>query len=49
MAGVHMWKRGSMHGRGVHGEGVCVAGETATEAGGTHSTGMFSCCKFIFQ
>ena len=49
MAGVHMWKRGSMHGRGVHGEGACVAGETATEAGSTHSTGMFSCCKFIFQ
>ena len=24
-------------------QGVCVAGEMATEAGGTHPTGMHSC------
>ena len=33
-----LWQEG-MHGRG----GACVAGETATEAGGTHPTGMHSC------
>ena len=27
---------------GMHGRGVCV-GETATEAGSTHPTGMHSC------
>ena len=46
--------QGGMHGRGsVHSRGhvwqgctwggACVAGETATEAGGTHPTGMHSC------
>ena len=30
-------------GGGVHGRGVCVAGETATAADGTHPTGMHSC------
>ena len=42
---------GGMHGkRGVHGRvacaeegGACMAGETATAAGGTHTTGMHSC------
>ena len=51
--------QGSMRGGGVHdkracvaggvhgGGGTCVAGETATEADGTHPTGMHSCyqCK----
>ena len=31
MAGGHAW------------QGVCVTGETATVAGGTHPTGMHSC------
>ena len=30
---------------GIHGEGGCVAGETATEADGTHPTGMHSSCQ----
>ena len=35
--GGHVWFRG------------CVAGETATEAGGTHLTGMHSCIfKWVF-
>ena len=29
---------------GVHGRGVCMAGRTAIAAGGTHPTGMHSCC-----
>ena len=28
---------------GMHGRVACVAGETATAAGGTHPTGMHSC------
>ena len=32
---------GGMHGRGH----VCVAGETGTEADGTHPTRMHSCCE----
>ena len=50
-----MHGQGGVHGRGacvprgvcVAGGhawwGVCVAGETASEAGGTHPTGMHSC------
>ena len=50
------WQRGVVHGRGaclagdVHGRGgLCMAGghawqETVTIAGGTHPTGMHSCC-----
>ena len=45
-----MHGRGYMYGRvcvwqvGMHvGGGVCMAGETATAAGGTHPTGMHSC------
>ena len=34
---------GGMHGGG----GVCMAGESATAAGGTHPTGMHSCLKSI--
>ena len=30
-------------GGGMHGEGSVCAGQTATEAGGTHPTGMHSC------
>ena len=39
------WQKGDMHGRGCvwRGGGMC-AGETATEAGGTHPTEMHSCC-----
>ena len=36
--GVYMAKGGDMCGRGV-----CMAGETATAADGTHPTGMHSC------
>ena len=43
--GGHAWQ-GGMHGRGcVWWGGSCVAGETATEADGTHPTGMHSCFK----
>ena len=42
MAGGHAWP-GGVCGRG----GACVAGETATAAGGTHSTGMHSCLTYI--
>ena len=28
---------------GMHGQGACVAGETATAADSTHPTGMHSC------
>ena len=39
---------GGMHGRGCVARGACVvggvrAGETATEPGGAHPTGMHSC------
>ena len=43
--GGHVWQ-GSMLG-GLHGRGVCVAGETATAADGTHPTGMHSCSCFL--
>ena len=36
-----------MTGGGMHGRGVCMAGETATAADGTHPTGIHSC--FIFK
>ena len=43
---------GSMHGRGVcmagRGGRICV-GETATEAGGTHPTKMYSSFVFIIM
>ena len=49
----HVWSGGmrgwwGMHGRGCAWQGgrvagACVAGETATAAGGTHPTGMHSC------
>ena len=52
----HGWQgacmaEGEMHGRGAcvcvcgGGGGVMRAGETATEAGGTHPTGMHSCSR----
>ena len=49
--GRHVWKGGGcMHGKvggmcggGMHGRGACVAGETATAAGGTHPTRIHSC------
>ena len=41
--GGRAWQ-GGMCGRGcVHGMEACVAGETATAAGGMHPTGMHSC------
>ena len=44
--GIHgregVWQ-GGIHGVGHACQGVCVAGETATETGGTHPTGMHSC------
>ena len=46
----HVWWSGSMCGIGGcvwQRGGACVAGETATVAGGTHPTGMHSCvCHF---
>ena len=36
---------GACVGGGIH---VVVTGETATEAGGTHPTGMHSCFKRYF-
>ena len=41
MAGMH--GRGHVWQEGMHGRGLCVAGETAAAAGGTHHTGMHSC------
>ena len=47
--GVCVWQRevctakGGMHGK----RGNMRAGETATEAGSTHSTGMHSCLLFL--
>ena len=44
---------GGMRGEGMHGrvcvwQGVaCMAGDTAAEAGGTHPTGMYSCCCIL--
>ena len=44
---------GGVHGRGMRGWGayvvgvVCMAGETATVAGGTHPTGMHSCLNLF--
>ena len=40
--GVHAWQEG------VHGRGACMAGETTTEAGSMHPTGMHSSCFCIF-
>ena len=31
------------------GGGACVAGEKATTAGGTHPTGMHSCCRLSME
>ena len=44
MSGGQAWQGACMTGC-VHGGGggACVAGETATPAGGTHPTGMHSC------
>ena len=59
MAGGHAWQgcvcgRGGMHGD-MHGKvhawwggGMC-AGETVTEVGGTHPTGMHSCSILYFN
>ena len=41
-----MCGRGSMAG-GVHGRGMCMAGEMATAADGTHPTGMHSCSLIV--
>ena len=54
----HAWQEGhacmarDVHGGGAWqgdmcGRGACVAGQKATAAGGTHPTGMFSCCLYI--
>ena len=42
MAGGHAWQ-GVCMARGTCVARACVAGETATAAGGTHPTGMHSC------
>ena len=40
--------RGGVHGKGgMWGKGACVAGEMATAADGTHSTGMHSCLNLF--
>ena len=55
--GGHAWKGTYMAG-GMHGRGTCMAGghawqgdmcagQTATEAGGTHPTGMHSYWKYL--
>ena len=44
--GGHAWQgvwQGGMHGRGDAWQWACEAGETVTETGGTHPTGMHSC------
>ena len=41
----HVW-HGGMHGRGMRGRSSCMQ-EMATEAGGTHPTGMHFCIKII--
>ena len=38
---------GDVHGRGCVWQGVMQAGEMATEAGGTHPTGMHSCIEIL--
>ena len=40
---------GGVHGRGYAWQGGMCAGDTATEVGSTHLTGMLSCHTFIFQ
>ena len=35
-------------GGGMHGKGVCMVGEMAIAADGTHSTGMHSCLGFVY-
>ena len=40
---------GGVHGRGHSWQGGVHAGETATEAGGTHPTGMHSCNYKVFN
>ena len=44
VGGGHAWQKG-VPGRGacMAERGLCVAGETATAANGTHPTGMHSC------
>ena len=51
VAKVGVCGEGGMHGKGcVHGKGEGIhAGETATEAGGTHPTGMHSCFITFFK
>ena len=48
MAGVCVWWghawQGSCMVWGMHGRGACMAGKTAIAVGGTHPTGMHSCC-----
>ena len=45
MNGKRAYVVGCVHGRGHMWQGVCMAGETATGADGTHPTGMHSCCS----
>ena len=48
MEGGHVWQGGEcVAGGGVHGRGACVAGKTEFSAGGTHPTGVHSCCVLI--
>ena len=37
------WQKGHAWQGGMRGRGVCMAGEMATAADGTHPTGMHSC------
>ena len=46
MVGGHAWLGHAWQG-GMHGRGACVAGETATAAGGMDCTGIHSCSKCI--
>ena len=39
---------GGVHGMGCVCQGVCMAGEIATAAGGIHPTGMHSCCHEFY-
>ena len=39
------WRGGLNGRRGVRGRGVCMVGEMAIEADGTHPTGMHSCLR----
>ena len=43
------WQRDMRSEGGMRGKGGMHAGETATEAGGTHTTGMHSCLNLLFQ